>query len=252
MIPTRLILTGSSEHLASPEIQSSLRDIRARNQGWIVNLFSDVEQERFVRSSFSRDVYDAYASINPLYGAARADLFRYLAVYKLGGVYLDIKSTCTVPLSAVLRSDDHFVLAQWDNKIGGRYEGWGLTPDLWDVSGGEYVNWFFAARASHPLILSAVSYVLNAIKSYEPTQQNLGRYGILRTTGPIAWTRGIVFGMRRENRSRSLLPRIESCSELRLLYSVFNREGGAAGAMEHRKVFVGHYTHYSEPVVVRS
>ena len=35
-----------------------------------------------------------------------ADVFRYLAVYREGGVYLDVKSTVTCPLDEVLSPDD--------------------------------------------------------------------------------------------------------------------------------------------------
>ena len=60
---------------------------------------------------------------------ARADFFRYLLVYQLGGVYLDIKSSLDKPLKDVLRAEDQFILTHWDNRPGEQYEGIGIYPN---------------------------------------------------------------------------------------------------------------------------
>ena len=86
MIPRNLILTGSREHFESQEVKSSLQALKTRNEGWQIMAFTDEQQIDFIANSFSSEVVVAYNRINPSYGAARADLFRYLAIYKLGGV----------------------------------------------------------------------------------------------------------------------------------------------------------------------
>ena len=46
----------------------------------------------YIRREYGESILSCYLRIDPVYGAARADLFRYLLLYRTGGVYLDIKS----------------------------------------------------------------------------------------------------------------------------------------------------------------
>ena len=67
------------------------------NGSWEYRMFDDRECGEFIRNAYGAEMLKLYMSINPAYGAARADLFRYLLIYHYGGVYLDLKSTCTKP-----------------------------------------------------------------------------------------------------------------------------------------------------------
>lgn len=252
MIPPQIIVTGSPRHLACPEIKASLQALQERNSGWAIKLFTDEAQVEFIRRHYPSGILDLYQRINPRYGAARADLFRYLAIYVMGGVYLDIKSTCSTPFAAVLRSDDSLVLSQWDNRIGRPYEGWGMSPDLWDVTGGEYVNWFFAAEPKNPIIQDAIKFVLRQISNYRSTEKGLGRHAILRVTGPVAWSRAITLSYRQHKQQLSYRFRIVDSAEAGLVYSIFDAPGQDQGLMRHRSMFQGHYSQIGEPVVITS
>lgn len=76
------------------------------NPGWEHRLYDDADIEAFIRESYGDEILAYYHRIDRRYGAARADLFRYLLLYRLGGVYLDIKSTTVRPLDEVLRPDE--------------------------------------------------------------------------------------------------------------------------------------------------
>lgn len=244
-------MTGSAEHLSCAKIVKSLHDIRSKNLKWDLQVYSDEDQIEFIFQNFGKDICNAYLSINPVYGAARADLFRYLAIYKHGGIYLDIKSTCIVPLDYILHSTDHLVLAQWDNQLGQRFEGWGLNSSLWYVSGGEFVNWFFAAVPRHPAVASAINYVLNCISKYDESAGLVGRNGVLMTTGPVAWTHGILAYIRHLRSTKTPgeipIPRIEKCKKLQLIYSIFEEEQRDL----HHTLFRNHYSKVKEPIVLR-
>lgn len=250
MIPKRIIVTGARQHLVSSKVKASLQELRARNTDWEMQVFSDEGQLEFIAKNYSPRIVRLYQRINPLYGAARADLFRYLAIYVLGGVYLDIKSTCLHPLNAVLRSDDSLVLSQWDNQIGRPYQGWGLWPDIWDVAGGEYVNWFFAAEARNPILSEVITWVLHQINVYQPTEENVGRQGILRVTGPLAWTRAITEAFRQHRGDLAYRMRIVAPAEAGLVYSIFNVNGCSGDVVWHRHVFKDHYSEKEDPVVL--
>ena len=90
-------------------IAPSIAALRARHPDYSYRLWTDDEIPDFIHDHYGRAIRDAYLRINPVYGAARADLFRYLMVYRLGGVYLDIKSSTAKPLTDVVRPDDQYL-----------------------------------------------------------------------------------------------------------------------------------------------
>jgi len=53
------------------------------------------------------DLSRAIRNVKP--GAGKADLFRYLIIYDLGGVYMDIDTFCLSPLSSFVHPDDEAV-----------------------------------------------------------------------------------------------------------------------------------------------
>lgn len=163
----------------------------AENPTWAFRLYSSDEREAFIREAYGDEILAVYSKIRPEYGAARADLFRYLLIYRLGGVYLDIKSRFTVPIDDVIRGDEGFIVSQWRNAAGGVHEGIGLLPDLADIPGGEFQQWHVIAFAGHPFLRAVIIAVLANIDSYSPWLSNVGRIGVVRLTGPITYTRAI-------------------------------------------------------------
>ncbi|MBK7284312.1 MAG: hypothetical protein IPI83_08030 [Sphingomonadales bacterium] len=116
---------------ALPEaLRDNVADLVSANPGWDHRLYDDQAIERFISDYYPREVLAAYLRIRPEYGAARADLFRYLAIYRLGGVYLDMKSRFIRPIDEVTDGDEGIVLAQWRNGGGGTHQGFGLHEEL--------------------------------------------------------------------------------------------------------------------------
>ena len=130
-------------------LQRNVADLKASNPGWDYRFYDDAAIEAFLREHYSPAIGALYQRIDPRYGAARADLFRYLVIYKLGGVYLDIKSRFLRPIDDVLTGDEAFILSQWSNGPGQKYEGFGLTPDVAQIPGGEFQQWHVIARLQH-------------------------------------------------------------------------------------------------------
>ena len=76
-----------------------------------------------------------------------ADLFRYLVMFKKGGVYADADTTCEQPIRTWLdASEDRFV---------GAHQG----PPRFDVS-----QWAFAAPAGHPALEIAAALALENLE----------------------------------------------------------------------------------------
>src|SRR5690349_16789560 len=84
---------------------ANVRELRDLNPGWTHTLYDAALAEEYIAKHFDRRIQRAYSLIDDRYYAARADLLRYLIVYREGGVYLDIKSRFEGPIETFIRGD---------------------------------------------------------------------------------------------------------------------------------------------------
>ena len=63
------------------------KKVKALNPEWEYRLWTDADNERFVKNEYP-EFYDIFKSFSR--GIMRADVIRYLIMYKVGGVYLDL------------------------------------------------------------------------------------------------------------------------------------------------------------------
>src|SRR4051794_34826120 len=82
------------------ELNDNISRMMALNPSYRHMLYDDEYITHFIEREYGSRILSMYNLINPEYGAARADLFRYLLMYKDGGIYLDIKSRIVKPLDA--------------------------------------------------------------------------------------------------------------------------------------------------------
>lgn len=236
MIPRNVIQTFPTASL--PPRLSAVRDeMIDLNPSWTFLLFDDESIEAFITKHYGAETIRLYRSIAPEYGAARADFFRYLAVYQMGGIYLDIKSACSVPFDTVLQPDEAFVLSQWRNKPGEIHAGFGLHRDLSDLPGGEFQQWFIISQQRHPFLAAVIERVSSNIKAYSPWTFGTGRRGVQRLTGPIAYSKAIAPLL-----SSAEHRRIDNEEDIHFHYSP--REN-----YDHQKIFSSHYSRHQTPVV---
>lgn len=200
-------------------------------------MYDDDDIRDFITSEYGQKILSDYASISLNYGAARADLFRYLLMYKKGGAYIDVKSSCSRPLSSVLNLDEGFVLSRWKNRQGGLFDGAGLHPELSAFDGGEFQQWHIICAPQHPYLAAVIDQVLANIRHYRPWRAGVGRTGVLRVTGPIAYTLAIQ-PIKDDHKHIELA----SNEEIGLQYS-------SLGSIDHRAFFKRHYTQMDSPIV---
>lgn len=218
-------------------LRDNVANLASANPDWDHRLYDDEAIERFILDHYPRQILEAYLKIRPEYGAARADLFRYLAVYRLGGVYLDIKSRVTRPIEKVIRGDEGIILSKWRNGPGNVHQGFGLHPELSKLQGGEFQQWHVIAASGHPFLRAVILGVLSNVDRYSPWKFGVGRNGVFRLTGPIAYTLAIhpLLG--------SAPARIVADeTELSLEYSI-------AGSYVHQDAFRRHYSQYDTSIV---
>ncbi|MES2831337.1 MAG: glycosyltransferase [Pseudomonadota bacterium] len=222
------------------EIQANIARLKTVNPGWDYRFYTDSDILRFIEENYDARVLAYFNRINPAYGAAKADLFRYLVVYRCGGAYLDIKSSTTVALDDVLAADDRYLLSYWKNKPGEKFEGFGMHPEL-DTATGEFQQWHVIAAPGHPFLKAVIETVFANIDRYLPSLHGVGQHGVVRVTGPVAYTLAILPLL-------ALHPHriVASETDLGLQYSIYKK-------FSHMHISKAtHYTVLKEPIVFLS
>lgn len=227
---------------ALPEaIQKNVDYIRAINPDWEYRLYDDADIDVYIQKNYP-ELFAIFKKINPSYGAAMADFFKYLLLYKEGGVYLDIKSSMVKPLSEIILNDDKYLLSYWQNDEGDIMANMGKYIDIPDRLG-EFQQWYLIAVPGHPFLKSVIETVTHNILSYNPFINHTGQLGTFRVTGPIAYSRAIAPYLK-------LYPNrlVRSNHDLHLVYNIFT----TSATHEHHTIYKKHYSKLTEPIVIPS
>lgn len=240
-ISKKIFQTARDFDSLRPEYKDNIAQLKAGNPGWDYAFFNDADVNAYIKAHVSDEEWDLVRLINPKYGVVLADLFRYLVIFNEGGVYLDIKSTAKRPLDDVIPADAEFLISQWPNRIHERYRGFGLHAELAFVPGGEFQQWHVMARKGHPFLKAVRERVFENLRNYTPQGFGTDAYGVLRLSGPIAYTKAIY-------------PLLDLCphtavniDDLGIAYSIYE---GSADARQHEK-HAEHYKRVREPIVLR-
>jgi hypothetical protein len=140
-------------------------------------------------------------------------------------------------LDEVIEPSDRFLISQWRNGAGGNHSAWGLHAELRDIPGGEYQQWFIVAAPGHPFMRATIEAVLRNIRRYSPWTHSIGKPAVLRTTGPIAYTRAIA-AIRSQHPHRM----VDSLGDLGFQYSIYPEQ-------THEAALGAHYSDVAEALI---
>jgi hypothetical protein len=127
-------------------------------------LYSDEKCREFIENNFPKEVVNAFDMLIP--GAYKSDLWRYCVLYKLGGVYLDIKYYSVMPMIDIIHTNPIiFVKDAGELTCGnGKYTG--------------LYNAFMASTPQNPIFKGCIDDIVNSCKF------KLYKNGSLDITGP--------------------------------------------------------------------
>lgn len=204
--------TNSSDIIHDTFLQN-IESMKMLSPDYKYNYYSPKDRIDFIYGNFGWDVLNLYLRINNRYGAAKADLFRYLCIYKNGGVYLDMKSGTETPFSDIIKQDDKILLSHWDSIKSKKFHGWGRGIEISHIPNGEFMQWFVIANAGNKILQKVINQVMANIYLYDENIHGTGRYATFFVTGPYAYTRAISCNLTLENH------RIIDAENLGLIYN---------------------------------
>jgi len=123
-------------------------------------IFNDEEIDSFVKENYSKQVFDIYDSLQ--LRVARADLWRYMFLYKNGGIYLDIDSSINRSLRELIVDSDRAIVTREKN------------PGL-------FVQWCLMFEANHPILEAVIKKALENV--YLQTSSS-----VVELTGPVVFS----------------------------------------------------------------
>ncbi len=122
-------------------------------------------------------------------------------------------------------------MSQWHNVY--------LYPELSHISGGEFQQWHIISAPGNPMIRAVIQKVIHNIYSYTPEKFGVGKIGVLRTTGPIAYTLAI------EPLLKSYPHRfVNIYKDFKFQYSIFKQ------SKHENLLFKVHYSQQKEPIIL--
>ena len=156
LIPANIFQTWHSKILPK-SMFLAISQIKRANPRFNYYLFDDNDCREFIKKHFDKKVLNAYDRLIP--GAYKADLWRYCVLYKMGGIYLDIKY---IPVN-------NFKFINL------------LDREYWvtDVDGNGIYNAFMICKAGNTILLNAIN------KIVENVQNKYYGTSFLEPTGPL-------------------------------------------------------------------
>jgi glycosyltransferase involved in cell wall biosynthesis len=179
LIPKRIIQTGK----IAPQtlrVQAMVSNIQLLNPDFEYLFFDNPAVERFIDTEFPqyRSIFDGFT-----FPIQRYDFFRYLAVYRYGGFYLDLDVLLASGLSPLI---DYGCVFSFEGLTYSRFlrDQYGMD---WEIG-----NYAFGAAAGHPFLQAVIENCIRA--QNDPTwvdpmlrdvpQLSKEEFFVLYTTGP--------------------------------------------------------------------
>lgn len=165
-IPKTIWQTYKEPHESlAPYMKDAIQTWKDLNPEYDWKYMDDIEAAEFIKSEYGQEWHDIFISL-PV-GVMRGDLWRYMIIYKYGGVYADLDTECLEPISIWMLEDKDFI----------------VCPE----TSSHFCQWTFAATAGHPILKS----VLDLIKERLLKPEYGSPHFVHTHTGPAIWTDGI-------------------------------------------------------------
>jgi mannosyltransferase OCH1-like enzyme len=142
IIPLNIFQTWHTKDLPNL-MRLNVEYIKKLNPCFNYRLFDDQDCYNFIKDNFDKPILDAFNSLVP--GAYKADLWRYCILYKLGGIYLDIKYRPVKGFRFInLTEKEHWVL---------------------DTNGNDVYNALMVCKPGNQILLSAINQIVTNVKT---------------------------------------------------------------------------------------
>lgn len=161
-IPKRIYQTWFTRKLPS-SIESYKNTMLRLNPGYSYHLYDDNDIDEFIRTNYSGRIYTNFKKLKII--TSKTDFWRYLILYKFGGIYIDMDSMINTNLYFINHNDEAIITKE-------------KNPYL-------YLQWCLMFNKNHPILKEVIDLINYNIEN------NLYTSDILNLTGPGVYTKAI-------------------------------------------------------------
>ena len=147
-----------------PLVSKMINKYKLMNPNYTHYLYDDNDMDNFVNKHFNGEIAECYNKLNIT--VAKSDFWRYLVLYKYGGIYLDMDSSIEKSLDELIKGDDQAIITAEGN------------PNL-------YVQWGLIFSKEHPILKKTIELICYNIKN------NSYPNDVHKMTGPMVYTKAI-------------------------------------------------------------
>lgn len=91
------------------KIKKKIINFRRMNPLYKYYLYDDKEIDEFVNKYYEGEIADCYNKLNII--VAKVDFWRYLILYKYGGIYVDMDSSINKNLDKLIKENDQAIIS---------------------------------------------------------------------------------------------------------------------------------------------
>jgi mannosyltransferase OCH1-like enzyme len=143
IIPLNIFQTWHTKDLPQ-KMRERVETLKRQNPNFKHYLYDDNDCREFIKNNFNQNILDTYDNLIP--GAYKADLWRYCILYKIGGIYMDIKLLCVNGFRLIeLTEKNHFVKDR---------------PKPFSI-----FNCMMACQKNHPFLIMAINKIVNNVEN---------------------------------------------------------------------------------------
>ena len=102
--------------------------------------------DNFVNTHYKGEIADVYNNFNII--VAKADFWRYLVLYKYGGIYLDMDSNINRTFNDLIKDNDEAILSLEQGHINDQF----------------ITQWCMVFKKNHPILLETIKLILLRVK----------------------------------------------------------------------------------------
>eukprot|EP00912_Choanoflagellata_sp_UC4_P000301 UC4_evm3s182 len=209
-------------------------------------LYSDHEIEEYIAKKHP-ELVPAWEKMLPIH---KADLFRYVILFDIGGVYSDLDVTCSVPVREWTQKRRNFqnigLIVGFEAVVGQKELDLHMYARKFQI-----VQWTMASVPGHPVLKRVLQKIVDIFSM--KSKEELALASVIRTTGPAVWsdavaehieiTYGIKFGEKNFERE-SMRDHFTHIGDILILPE---RSFGSRGGIDDRFVVHGFQGTWKKP-----
>jgi alpha 1,6-mannosyltransferase len=182
-IPKIIWQTYKTDFLDLPDTaKRTAQTWKRQNKHYKYKYLNDQEVEDFVLKYYGKDWHNLLISV-PL-GVIKADIFRYLIIYKFGGIYTDLDTKCIMPIDT------------WIRGLKSPYKDYDAVFGAEVVGDGQYpyriCQWTFAAKPGLPVFKTLIDNVYDALSNTDWSKVDNHNHTVHFTSGPNIFSYSIL------------------------------------------------------------